>query len=172
MDDKRLRRRGVKRAGPRTRLARCSGALLIAGALLAPALAAQSEAPAGSGGMDARLDLLFGEHDPYRAFLGELQGAVATDQRSRVAALVSYPLKVKIRGHVLRIGSTQQFLSHYEELLPQATRAVIAAQSYEGLFVNSQGVMIGNGQLWFSGVCGDELCSRRTIKIIAFNPRG
>lgn len=122
--------------------------------------------------MDARLDLLFGEHDPYRAFLRELQGAVAADERSRVAAMVSYPLRVKIHARVVHIGTTQQFLRHYDELLPPATRALIAAQSYEGLFVNSQGVMIGSGQLWFSGVCGDELCSRRTIKIIAFNPTG
>ncbi len=138
-----------------------------------PAPAAQPQEPPGSsGGIDARLDLLFGEHDPYRAFLRDLQAAVAADQRSRVAAMVSYPLKARIHGHVVRIGTTQQFFGHYDELLPQATRAQIAAQSYEGLFVNSQGVMIGSGQLWFSGVCGDELCSRRTIKIIAFNPTG
>jgi hypothetical protein len=122
--------------------------------------------------MDARLDLLFGEHDPYRAFLRELQAAVAADDRARVAAMVSYPLKTSIHGHGVRLGATQQFLSHYDELLPAATRALIGAQSYEQLFVNGQGVMIGSGQLWFSGVCSDALCSRRRIKIIAFNPTG
>jgi hypothetical protein len=136
------------------------------------AAAAPPDAPSGSTGMDVRLDLLFGEHDPYRAFLRELQAAVAADDRTRVAALVSYPLKATIHGHVVRMGTTRQFLAHYDELLPQATRALIAAQSYEALFVNSQGVMIDSGQLWFSGVCSDVLCSRRTIKIIAFNPTG
>jgi hypothetical protein len=137
------------------------------------ALAAPPQAPAGGGGgIDARLDLLFGEHDPYRTFLRELQAAVAADQRTQVAAMVSYPLSAKIDGHRIRIRSTRQFLSHYEELLPQTTRALIAAQSYEELFVNSQGVMIGRGQVWFSGVCSDELCSKRTIRIIALNPAG
>jgi len=155
------------------RSARRGCAFLVAGFLLVtPALGTPPEAPSGSPGMDARLDLLFGEHDSYRAFLRELQAAVAADERSRVAAMVSYPLKAKVHGHVVRIGTTQQFLSHYDQLLPQPTRALIAAQSYEELFVNSQGVMIGSGQLWFSGVCNDELCSKRTIKIIGFNPTG
>jgi hypothetical protein len=120
--------------------------------------------------MDARLDLLFGEHDPYRAFLHALQAAVAADDRKQVAAMVSYPLKAKVHGHAVSIHTTQQFLSHYDALLPPATRTLIADQTYEALFVNTQGVMIGSGQLWFSGVCNDELCSRRTIKVIGFNP--
>jgi hypothetical protein len=153
------------------RRARYCCALLVAGVLfMTAALAAPPAAPSGGTGMDARLDLLFGEHDPYRSFLQELQSAVAADERSRVATMVSYPLRTKLHGHTLRVATTKQFLSHYDELLPQATRALIAAQAYEALFVNSQGVMIGNGQLWFSGVCSDALCSSRTIKIIALNP--
>jgi hypothetical protein len=138
--------------------------LLLSVAQATPPLAA------GAGGTDARLDLLFGEHDPYRAFLRALQTAVAADDRKQVAAMVSYPLRAKLHGHALSIHTTQQFLSHYDELLPRATRTLIAAQTYEALFVNAQGVMIGSGQVWFSGVCNDELCSRRPIKVIGFNP--
>jgi len=173
LDSGTLRQRLVRPTAGFRRLARraCrSCAVLLGSVLLITLAAAQPVAPSGSGGMDARLDLLFGEHDPYRAFLGQLQAAVAADERVRVAGMVSYPLKTKIHGHVVRIGTTQQFLAHYDQLLPQATRTLLAAQSYEELFVNSQGVMIGSGQLWFSGICNDALCSRRTIKIIAFNP--
>jgi hypothetical protein len=164
----------IRTFGAGTRVARRARprcAFLVAGFLAVTlAAAAPPDAPSGSTGMDARLDLLFGEHDPYRAFLRELQAAVAADERTRVAAMVSYPLKATIHGQVVRLGSARQFLAHYDELLPQTTRALIAAQSYEALFVNSQGVMIGSGQLWFSGVCSDELCSRRNIRIVAFNP--
>ncbi len=158
--------------GPGTRAHGACG-LLLAGLFWAPlAPAAPADAASASGDMDARLDLLFGEHAPYRAFLQQLQGAVAADERQRVATLVSYPLKVKLDGQVVHLRTAQQFLSHYDELLPPATRALIAAQSYEQLFVNGDGVMIGSGQLWFSGVCNDERCGRRIVKIIAFNPGG
>jgi hypothetical protein len=158
---------------PARRRARAGGALLAAAVLLVSnAQAAAAEAPSGNGGMDARLDLLFGEHAPYRTFLQALQAAVAADDRKQVAGMVSYPLKTSIHGRAVRIRTQKQFLHNYEELLPPATRAALAAQAYGALFVNSQGVMIGSGQVWFSGVCSDELCSRRTIKVIALNPPG
>jgi hypothetical protein len=40
-------------------------------------------------------------------------------------------------------------------------------QSYGQLFANSQGVMIGDGQVWFGGVCERQSC---VVRIIAFNP--
>lgn len=150
----------------------CGTFLAVAALLVSPAHAAPPPPAAGSAGVDARLDLLFGEHDPYRAFLHALQAAVAADDRRQVATMVSYPLTTKIEGHLVHIRTTRQFLGHYDELLPPATRKLIATQSFEDLFVNSQGVMVGSGQLWFSGVCSDELCSKRTIKLTAFNPTG
>jgi hypothetical protein len=96
--------------------------------------------------VDARLDLLFGEHDPHRNFFRELQTAVAANARERVAALVSYPLKTHIHGHV-RLRNPQQFVAQYEVLLSAKTQDVLAHQSFNSLFANSQGVMIGNGQI-------------------------
>lgn len=119
--------------------------------------------------VDARLDLLFGEHDPYRAFLRQLQAAVAEDSREQVAAMVSYPLNTKLNGRAVRIRTPRQFLGHYEALLPPKTRQLIARQSYGELFANSAGAMIGNGELWFSGICKDKACRSHVIKITALN---
>jgi hypothetical protein len=126
--------------------------------------------PLWAQGVDARLDQLFGEHNPYRSFFQELKTAVAAQDRTRVAGMVSYPLTVRLDGHPVQLKTPQELLAHYAQLLPPSTQQALASQSYEALFVNSQGVMIGNGQIWFSGVCQDERCSVRPIKIIAFNP--
>jgi hypothetical protein len=127
-------------------------------------------APAEAAQVDARLDLLFGEHESYRTFLHELQSAVAEHARARVADMVSYPLKTRIKGAWVRVRTPAQFLAHYEELLTPKIQQAIAQQSYGDLFSNSQGVMIGNGAIWFSGVCKDQSCSARSVKIIAINP--
>ncbi len=121
-------------------------------------------------GVDARLDLLFGEHEPYRSFLHELQSAVGERARERVAAMVSYPLRTRIKSQSVRVHTPAEFLAHYDELLTPKTRQVIALQSYGDLFANSQGVMIGQGEVWFGGLCKDHACSARSIKIIAINP--
>jgi hypothetical protein len=120
--------------------------------------------------LNQRLDVLFGEHEPYREFLRDLQGAVAANARQQVAAMVSYPLRTRIRDQIVRLGDAQQFLAHYAEILTPKTVEAISRQSYQGLFANSRGVMIGTGQVWFSGICLDASCRVRTIRIIAFNP--
>ena len=143
----------------------------LAGLLVAAAApAGPSEPDPAAAAVDARLDRLFGEHDAYRKFLHDLQAAVVGDLREQLAGMVSYPLSTKLQGRAVRIRTPRQFLSHYETLLPVNTRQLIAQQSYEQLFATSAGVMIGSGELWFSGVCKDEACSSRAIKIIALNP--
>jgi|HubBroStandDraft_1064217.scaffolds.fasta_scaffold02351_4 hypothetical protein len=122
------------------------------------------------GSIDARLDILFGEHDSYRRFLTDLQQAVAKDARSEVAAMVAYPLTTHIAGKKIILQTPAEFLQHYDQLLPAKALAVIRAQTYPALFANAQGVMIGAGEVWFSGVCADSTCGSRTVRITAINP--
>lgn len=143
-------------------------ALALAGALaavcgtLSPA-AAQSSAQTAAE-VDARLDDLFGAHAPYRAFLAELQAAVAADDRSAVAAMVSYPLNTKVDGAAVSIDSAAAFVDQYGALMTEKVTEAVAEQTYAGLFANAQGAMIGDGEIWFTGVGEDE-----TVKIIAIN---
>jgi hypothetical protein len=108
--------------------------------------------------VDARLDLLFGEHEAYRNFLHELQIAVSEHARGRVAAMVNYPLRTRINGQWVRLQTPAQFLAHYDELLTPKTQDAITRQTYGELFSNNQGVMIGSGEVWYSGVCNDRNC--------------
>ena len=43
----------------------------------------------------------------------------------------------------------------------------VTGQTYENLFVNAEGVMFGNGQVWMGGVCTDDACSDFEVRIIA-----
>jgi hypothetical protein len=137
---------------------------------MALSLCARSGVAADVTQVDRRLDDLFGDHKPYQQFLTELQKAVAAEAHERVAYLVSYPLRARIGAHRTTIHNVAQFLARYDALLPPASTAAIRAQSYATVFANAQGVMIGSGQVWFSGVCADRLCSKRLIRIIALNP--
>ncbi len=121
--------------------------------------------------IESRLDTLFGSHEPYRRFLTDLQHAVAAHDRNQIAGMVSYPLKTRIAGSRVSLAKPQQFLAHFDELLPQKSLDAISAQTFSGLFANSQGVMIGSGEVWFSGVCKAHNCDAPPIMITALNPQ-
>ena len=143
----------------------CLGLLAIALTLFA-----RSGAATDLSTVDRRLDNLFGEHEPYRQFLIDLQKAVAAEEHERVAYMVSYPLRARIGAPRTTIRNAAQFLARYDALLPPASTAAIRAQSYATVFANARGVMIGSGQVWFSGICADQQCSKHVVRIIAVNP--
>lgn len=145
-------------------------ACLVSVLVAACAAASRPGLAAETAQVDARLDLLFGEHEAYRNFLHELQIAVSEHARGRVAAMVSYPLRTRINGQWVRLQTPAQFLAHYDALLTPKIQDAITRQTYDDLFSNSQGVMIGSGEVWYSGVCKGHNCSSRSLKIIAFNP--
>ncbi len=149
----------------------CS-ALICALVLAKPTVlhAAVGAEPVDRAAIDSRLDALFGSHLPYDRFLQTLKECTAAHDWRALAALVAYPIRIKIAGESRRIASAEQFLEHANGLLSARVIAAIREQRYATLFANDRGVMIGDGEIWFSGICGDTRCVDRSIKITAINP--
>ena len=118
----------------------------------------------------ARLDALFGAHEPYRAFLAALKESVSEGDEAAVAAMVAYPLETTLAGERVTLASEDDFMQRYEQLLTPAVVAAVEKQTYATLFANAEGAMIGDGEVWFSGVCGDATCAEASVRIIAVNP--
>jgi hypothetical protein len=115
-------------------------------------------------GVDSSLDALFGSHVPYRQFFETLQKAVASDDRAAVAALVAYPFQARVNGQAVKLRDAAHFVADYDKIVTPKVKHAIANQTYATLFANWQGVMIGDGEVWFSGVG-----SNNTVNIIAIN---
>ena len=114
--------------------------------------------------MNTTLDTLFGDHARYRAFFDALKKAVAEGDKAGVAAMVDYPFQVRIGGKSKKIRDAAHFVADYDKIFTPKVKQALAAQTYETLFANWQGVMIGDGEIWFSGV-GDA----NVVKITAIN---
>jgi hypothetical protein len=138
--------------------------MALAMAAAAPA-SAQSDAETS-----ARLEALFGAHEPYEAFLISLKDAVSAEDKASVAAMIAYPLSTRIAGEAVTFGSKEDVVRRYDRLFTPPVVAAIDRQAYATLFATAEGVMIGDGEIWFSGICGDEACSAVSVKIIAVNP--
>jgi len=147
-----------------------SGVALV----LSAAIAALASGPAlaqSNAEVSARLEALFGDHEPYQELLLALKAAVAADDREAVAAMIAYPLTTTIAGERVAMTSEKDFLERYGQLVTPAVTAAIVRQSYAALFANWQGVMIGDGVVWFGGTCSDDACAETSVKVIAINAR-
>jgi hypothetical protein len=118
----------------------------------------------------ARLDALFGAHEPYQTFLAALKEAVSARDKAAVAAMVAYPFETTIAGEPVTLSSADDFALRHDQLFTPAVVAAVEKQTYGTLFANAEGVMIGDGEVWFSGICADGTCSDASVKITAVNP--
>ena len=116
---------------------------------------------------DSRLDTLFGAHEPYASFLAKLKSAAAKEDWATIGDLIAYPLKVTVGGQHLVLRSAAQFRARATNVMTAKVLNAIKEQSYAGLFANAQGVMMGNGEVWFSAICGPTDCNNAPIKITA-----
>lgn len=101
-------------------------------------------------------------------FLKSLQTAVAKDDAASVAKLARFPLRVNLPKK--KVLKSPQFIAQYPSIITPKVKAAVLAQTAESLFRNSQGAMIGNGEIWFSGICLNKQCTEQATKIIAINP--
>lgn len=84
-----------------------------------------------------------------KSFLAELQKAVESSDAAKVARLVQYPVRIIGDGRQIKIAHQSDFIHKYSSIITPKVRAAILAQSAECLFGNYQGMMIGDGQIWF-----------------------
>lgn len=114
--------------------------------------------------MNNTLDTLFGDHTRYHTFFDNLKKAVAAGDKAAVAAVIEYPFQVRIGGKSLKIRDAAHFIADYDQVITAKVKHALQGQTYETLFANWQGVMVGEGEIWFSGV-GDA----DVIKVTAIN---
>lgn len=101
------------------------------------------------------------------AFLASLQQAVGDDDQEAVSEMIQYPL----RTTHMTIKTPAQFLRNYDTIFNDAVKGAIADQTAESLFYRDQGVMIGNGEVWFDAFCtdGSQSCDTPVDRIFSMN---
>lgn len=113
----------------------------------------------------SRIQRLLGDPEAYETLFRQLQDGVAADDATAVSTLMRYPLRVEVEGTRRDIADAEAFIAAYPSIMTPALKQVIAGQSFDALFVNWQGVMVGQGQVWFSGQCLDKACKQTEVKV-------
>lgn len=120
-----------------------------------------------------RFDMLFGEHAIYEDFFYEFKETILSGDPDRLSRMNAYPLDVYSGGEHIVLNNEEEFIQQYSAIITPSLVLAVREQSFDGLFSNYQGVMIGHGQIWFSGICigtipGDE-CDDVEVKIVTYN---
>lgn len=114
---------------------------------------------------DASVNALLGDPAPFRALFDTLQDAAANGDAQVIAALVAYPITVRIDGAEWTIADEEGFVADADAILVPAITDAIAGASWGTLFVNAEGLMIGDGEVWITGICSDSACAEVTPAI-------
>jgi len=116
-----------------------------------------------------------GNSPAYRVFLNDLQNAIRTNRREQVLRLIAYPLRVNVYAGHRNTSRTRYYRTPvavrlaYAQIFNSRVRAAILNQRYETLFAPSSGIMIGNGEVWFNGICLDRHCASFRVRIVSIN---
>jgi len=118
--------------------------------VLAPCLSAQESE------VDKRIRTVAGlDVQQTKTFFAELKRAVEQKDKKAVSAMVAFPTEVDLNGRPRRkVRNRAEFEKNYDEIINQNVFEAVQKQSYDELFVNWRGIMIGNGQIWFSAFKG------------------
>ncbi|WCN39435.1 hypothetical protein [Aneurinibacillus uraniidurans] len=83
----------------------------------------------------------------FEAFFVKFQTLVAEGDKKEVANYMKYP--VVVNGKETANQTKKQFIKNYDKIFTPKVKKALANQKVENLFVNAQGVMVGDGEIWF-----------------------
>ena len=120
--------------------------------------------------VNARIESVLGHAKLYETSFKAFQHAVATGSREDVAAFIRYPIKVTIDGQSTVIRSPDAFVKQYDRIMTPDIVNAVKNQAYGDLFVNDQGVMFGDGQVWMDAICIGSKCRQSVIQVVTLQP--
>ncbi|HEL5402146.1 TPA: hypothetical protein UOJ25_002265 [Stenotrophomonas maltophilia] len=134
-----------------------------AGAAATPA--AEPAAPAAAVPAEdarARIEAVLGDAAQYEKVFNAFKTAVVGGDRAAVVEEVRFPLNISGGKKITGPG---EFQRNYEKIITPAVVKAVSEQDFGKVFVNQQGVMIGDGQVWLTGECLDKACARTEVKV-------
>ncbi|VDN46615.1 conserved exported protein of unknown function [Petrocella atlantisensis] len=79
----------------------------------------------------------------FKEFMG-------SGNKEALANMVEFPLEVERDGDRIKLYNKEDFLEHYDWIINEDIRSIVASSTSEEIFASWRGAMIGNGEIWFT----------------------
>jgi len=101
-----------------------------------------------------KIDHLYGaaganDDETINRAAGMFRKGVLDDRRDVVAQSIRYPVHVSLRGKTLILRNPKSLLARYNEIFTDSYVRTIGAAVPRLMFARDQGVMLGDGAVWF-----------------------
>jgi hypothetical protein len=105
-----------------------------------------------------------GIDDSTRAiqFFERFRGAVEAARKKEVLSMLAFPIGAWIAGVYVTFETPAALLKEYDRVFNARVKRALLAQDPHTLFVSSQGIMVGRGEVWFGP-------HRKAIKVFTIN---
>lgn len=80
----------------------------------------------------------------------KIKELVSKDDKEGVAEHTNFPINVFTDEKKSTIETKEQFIKNYDKIFTEKVKKALANQKVEETFVNYQGVMVGDGEIWFN----------------------
>lgn len=83
-------------------------------------------------------------------FLDSAKKAILTNEPNIIANIFSFPMRLNSDKEKIIINSKKDFIINYNQIVTETIIELILKADINELFVNYQGFMIGDGEIWFN----------------------
>lgn len=87
-----------------------------------------------------------------KAFFEQIRKAILTEDVKWFSEAIGYPIVLRTSSGEIKLKDKRDFKEHSALVFNARLKSTVRKQSPDSLFKNWQGVMIGNGEIWFSEV--------------------
>lgn len=100
----------------------------------------------------------FDDDKALEMFVEKLQEYIKNDDREKVAALITYPISVKVDGNRQSINTKEELIKNYDKVFHPEYKNAIAKAFTKYMFCNSKGVMFGGNMynVWINNVINKD----------------
>ena len=115
-------------------------------------------------------DLFNDDPDRYRTVIEGFQAALRDGDAAAAAGFVEYPIEVEVGGDKRIVRDAADFAANFDAIVTPEIAAAVQDEPLTEMMVNYQGVMLGQGEVWVSGVCRDAACEASDVRVVAIQP--
>ena len=98
-----------------------------------------------------------------------IKTAMAAGDDTSIAERVHYPLYVRSGGQETVLTNPDEFLANYEKIFDSEFVTTLSNIEEASLTLSSNGIQVGNGELWLNYFCVDLACSETEFLITQVN---